>query len=103
MTFYVTNAISINMLMKLIDNIGSCRLTITPSTYQEMKQDRPFSFIGHEEVAKALHYPLNRKNLSLTRGDVLYVALEGETRNSENFEFKILNPTEYLIYRVDVL
>jgi hypothetical protein len=53
------------------------------------------SAIGHQDTANVLGYPMNRVNISLKHGDVIYVAQlqggrlpEGSTTLPEGFRFE---------------
>ena len=58
------------------------------------------SAIGHQDTANVLGVPMNRVNVSLSKGDVAYVAQlqggrlpEGSTTLPEGFSFKYLKVT----------
>ena len=95
---YVANAFSIKMIEKPLNLKVSI---ISEKRFFEETKDA-YSVIGHEKVAEYLGFKTNRESISIDRGDVVYVAVESNTRNNTPFEF-IINPETEKYYKVEVL
>lgn len=72
---YLSNAFSLQML----DLASANMIKVTPvedssSIISAVKAGEIVSTVGHEDLANLLGVPFNRVSLSLTRGDILYVA-----------------------------
>lgn len=90
---YLANAFSLQML----DMSGDSFSKISNIEIHEV-EELPLnldSAIGHQDTANVLRMPMNRVNITLTKGDTLYVAQlqggrlpEGATRLPEGFTFK---------------
>lgn len=88
MTKYIANAFSIQML----NVVNSVKVNITP--VDTIPSDC-VSAVGHQDTAKVLGVACNRINVSLNKGDELYVAQlvggrlpEGATTLPDGFSFK---------------
>jgi hypothetical protein len=89
---YLCNAFSLQMLQDFPCNIEIEEIKELPSNLT--------SAVGHLDTANVLGVPCNRINVSVTKGDVLYVAQlqggrlpEGSTTLPEGFNFKFLKIT----------
>jgi hypothetical protein len=89
---YLLNAFSLQMLK---DFPCSVRIEEVDSLPEGLT-----SAIGHQDTANVLGVPMNRVNVSLSKGDVAYVAQlqggrlpEGSTTLPEGFSFKYLKVT----------
>lgn len=78
---YLSNAFSLQMLKKFpasiniyeLDDINAdriCKQTNLPAEHQE----HIISSVGHPDTAAVLGVPCNRINVSLEKGDTLYIA-----------------------------
>lgn len=74
---YLGNAFSLQM----VPDDEASLVSITPLEKEEWEAmlerarvGEVESVIGHEDLARLLGVPCNRKNISLNRGDILYVA-----------------------------
>lgn len=92
MQVYLLNAFSLQMLK---DFPCSVRIEEVDSLPEGLT-----SAIGHQDTANVLGVPMNRVNVSLSKGDVAYVAQlqggrlpEGSTSLPEGFSFKYLKVT----------
>lgn len=106
-TKYLTNAFSLQMIsvfpcdihIEEIDGINADYVCIQANTPED-HPDHIISAVGHADTAAVLNVPCNRINVSLKKGDTLYVAQlqggrlpEGSTTLPEGFEFKFLEVT----------
>ena len=92
MTKYLMNAFSLQMLQEFPANICIEEVNQIPEGLT--------SAIGHQDTANVLNVPMNRINVSLSKGDVAYVAQlqggrlpEGSTSLPEGFSFKFFRVT----------
>lgn len=92
---YLLNAFSLQMIQEDNYNLNITKVDKLPTNGIE-------SAIGHQDTAFVLGVEMNRINVSLKVGDVVYVAqlmggrlLEGSTTLPEGFSFKF--------FRVEVL
>jgi len=86
---YLLNAFSLNMISDFPANVEIQEVKELPSNLS--------SAIGHQDTANVLGVEMNRVNVSLSKGDVAYVAQlmggrlpEGATTLPEGFKFKFL-------------
>ena len=104
---YLANAFSLQMInnfpcdihVEELDGINADYICIQANT----PEDHPnhiVSAVGHADTANVLNVPCNRINVSLKKGDTLYVAQliggrlpEGCTKLPEGFTFKFLKVT----------
>lgn len=89
---FICNAFSIQMLSNLNCSVKFEEVETLPEGLE--------SAIGHQDTAAVLGYPVNRVNVKLTQGDVIYVAQlmggrlpEGSTTLPEGFSFKFIKVT----------
>ena len=89
---FLLNAFSIQMLQEFPCNIYIEEVDTLPEGLT--------SCIGHQDTANVLNVPMNRVNVSLSKGDVAFVAQlqggrlpEGSTTLPEGFTFKLLKVT----------
>lgn len=86
---YLCNAFSMQMVQAFPCDLHVEEVESLPTDLE--------SAIGHADTARVLGYPCNRVNVSLSRGDVAYVAQlvggrlpEGCTTLPEGYSFKYL-------------
>ena len=91
---YLCNAFSLQMVQGFPCHIKIEEIEELPSNLT--------SAVGHPDTANVLGVPCNRINVTVTKGDVLYVAQlqggrlpEGSTTLPEGFSFKLLKITVY--------
>ena len=91
---YISNAFSLQMVSETKYQLNIEE--ISKDFFDEIK-DKALSCIGHEDTANLLQVDFNRTNISLLKGDILYVAQltggrlpEGATELPEGFSFKFL-------------
>lgn len=104
---YLANAFSLQMVSNFpcdihveeIDGIQADYICIQANTPEEYPH-HIISAVGHADTANVLNVPCNRINVSLKKGDTLYVAQliggrlpEGSTTLPEGFTFKFLKVT----------
>jgi len=104
---YFGNAFSLQMVTSFpcgihveeVDGINADYICIQANTPED-HPDHIVSAVGHADTAAVLGVPCNRINVSLNKGDVLYVAQlvggrlpEGSTTLPEGFTFKFLKVT----------
>ena len=89
---FLCNAFSLQMLQDFPCNVKIEEVKSLPSGL--------ISAVGHLDTANVLGVPCNRINVSVTKGDVLYVAQlqggrlpEGSTTLPEGFCFKFIKVT----------
>lgn len=89
---YLLNAFSLQMLTAFPSNVQFEEVDILP--------DGLVSAIGHQDTANVLGVPMNRVNVTLSKGDVAYIAQlqggrlpEGSTKLPEGFSFKYIKVT----------
>lgn len=94
-TKYLANAFSLQMLDLKGSPVGNLNYEVV-STFP----DDVVSVVGHPDTAAVLGVPCNRVNLSLKKGDVLYVAQltggrlpEGCTSLPEGYSFTFVKLT----------
>ena len=101
MANYITNAFSIQMITGLLME-GGVNVSFTEITdLTEIKEAETVSAVGHPDTAAVIsallgkEVPANRINISLEKGDILYVAQiiggrlpEGCKTLPENFELR---------------
>ena len=92
MNNYLLNAFSLQMLTEFPVNVSIEEVNQLPEGLT--------SAIGHQDTANVLNVPMNRINVSLSKGDVAYVAQlqggrlpEGSTSLPEGFSFKFFKVT----------
>ena len=92
MSKYLLNAFSLQMLTEFPVNVSIEEVNQFPEGLT--------SAIGHQDTANVLGVNLNRVNVSLSKGDVAYVAQlqggrlpEGSTSLPEGFSFKFFKVT----------
>ena len=86
------NAFSLQMLTEFPVNVSIEEVNQFPEGLT--------SAVGHQDTANVLNVPMNRINVSLSKGDVAYVAQlqggrlpEGSTSLPEGFSFKFFKVT----------
>lgn len=91
MTKFIANAFSLQMLK------GDASLRVTEVKENEVDLTSCVSAVGHADTAAVLGVEFNRTNLTLERGDELFVAQlmggrlpEGSTTLPEGFKFKFM-------------
>lgn len=89
---FICNAFSIQMLTSLNCSVKFETIDSLPEGLE--------SAIGHQDTANVLGYPMNRVNVKLAQGDVIYIAQlmggrlpEGSTKLPEGFSFKFIKVT----------
>lgn len=107
MNMYLANAFSLQMIsvfpcdihIEEIDGINADYVCIQANTPED-HPDHIISAIGHQNTANVLGVPCNRINVSLNKGDVLFVAQlqggrlpEGCTKLPEGFNFRFFQIT----------
>ena len=92
MNNYLLNAFSLQMLTEFPVNVSIEEVNQLPEGLT--------SAVGHQDTANVLNVPMNRINVSLSKGDVAYVAQlqggrlpEGSTSLPEGFSFKFFKVT----------
>ena len=92
MKSYLLNAFSLQMLTAFPTNVKFEEVESLPEGLE--------SAVGHQDTANVLGVPMNRVNVSLSKGDVAYVAQlqggrlpEGSTTLPEGFAFKFVKVT----------
>ena len=92
MSKYLLNAFSLQMLQSFPAQVSVEEVNQLPEGLT--------SAVGHADTAAVLNVPMNRMNISLSKGDVAYVAQlqggrlpEGSTTLPEGFSFKYLKVT----------
>lgn len=92
MRTFLLNAFSLQMLSEFPTQV----------TFEEVDQlpEGLTSAVGHQDTANVLGVPMNRVNVSLSKGDVAYVAQlqggrlpEGSTTLPDGFSFKFIKVT----------
>lgn len=106
-TTYLANAFSLQMVnnfpcdihVEEIDGIKADYICLQANTPED-HPDHIVSAVGHADTANVLNVPCNRINVSLNKGDILFVAQlqggrlpEGSTTLPEGFSFKFLQVT----------
>jgi hypothetical protein len=93
MSTFLLNAFSIQMLSEF-----PCNVQI--EEVDQLPTEGLMSAIGHQDTANVLGVPMNRINVSLSKGDVAFVAQlqggrlpEGSTVLPEGFAFKFFRVT----------
>jgi len=88
---FLSNAFSLQMLGEFPASVR-----ISEVSREEIPVDA-VSIVGHKDTAAVLGVPMNRQNITLKKGDVLYVAQlqggrlpEGATSLPEGYSFKFL-------------
>ena len=86
---YLLNAFSLQMISEFPTNVKFEEVDTIPNGL--------VSAIGHQDTANVLGVPMNRLNVSLSRGDVAYIAQlqggrlpEGATTLPNGFTFKFI-------------
>lgn len=86
---FLANAFSLQMLNELPANVHITEVSELPEGLT--------SAVGHQDTANVLGVEMNRVNISLERGDTIFVAQlqggrlpEGSTELPEGFSFKFL-------------
>jgi hypothetical protein len=86
---YLLNAFSLQMLTAFPSNVKFEEVETLPNGL--------VSAIGHQDTANVLGVPMNRVNVSLSKGDVAYIAQlqggrlpEGATTLPNGFTFKFI-------------
>lgn len=89
---FLANAFSMQMLRDFPCSVSIEQVEELPSGLT--------SAIGHQDTANVLGVPMNRINITLERGDIMYVAQlqggrlpEGSTTLPEGFSFKFFKVT----------
>lgn len=89
---YLLNAFSLQMLTAFPSNVKFEEVDKLP--------DGLVSAIGHQDTANVLGVQMNRVNVTLSKGDVAYIAQlqggrlpEGSTKLPEGFTFKYIKVT----------
>jgi hypothetical protein len=92
MKSYLLNAFSLQMLTTFPTNVKFEEVESLPEGLE--------SAVGHQDTANVLGVPMNRVNVTLSKGDVAYVAQlqggrlpEGSTTLPEGFAFKFVKVT----------
>lgn len=91
---YISNAFSLQMISEAKYQLDIEEIS---KDFFDRIKDKALSSVGHEETANILGVKFNRVNISLKKGDTLYVAQltggrlpEGATELPEGFSFKFL-------------
>ena len=86
---YLLNAFSLQMISEFPSNVKFEEVETLPNGL--------VSAIGHQDTANVLGVPMNRVNVSLSKGDVAYIAQlqggrlpEGATTLPNGFTFKFI-------------
>lgn len=86
---YLLNAFSLQMISEFPTNVKFEEVDTLPNGL--------VSAIGHQDTANVLGVPMNRVNVSLSKGDVAYIAQlqggrlpEGATTLPDGFTFKFI-------------
>ena len=86
---YLLNAFSLQMISEFPTNVKFEEVDTIPNDL--------VSAIGHQDTANVLGVPMNRVNVSLSKGDVAYIAQlqggrlpEGATTLPNGFTFKFI-------------
>ena len=89
---YLLNAFSLQMINEFPTNVKFEEVDTIPNGL--------VSAIGHQDTANVLGVPMNRVNVSLSKGDVAYIAQlqggrlpEGATTLPNGFTFKFIKVT----------
>ena len=89
---YLANAFSLQMLKDF-----PCEIKVSEIAFEDVKLSTLTSAVGHQDTANVLGVECNRINVSLEKGDTLFVAQlqggrlpEGSTTLPEGFSFKLL-------------
>lgn len=97
MTKYVGTAFSMQMIQGGVGLLEYCQ--ISEETFRKLVQGA-VSFIGHKDMAEHLGVPVNRGNLILEDGDVLYLAQKCNGRNGSNAPPEDVEIKYYQIFNV---
>lgn len=89
---FLANAFSLQMLKDF-----PCEIKVSEIAFEDVKLSTLTSAVGHQDTANVLGVECNRINVSLEKGDTLFVAQlqggrlpEGSTTLPEGFSFKLL-------------
>ena len=89
---FLANAFSLQMLKDF-----PCEIKVSEIAFEDVKLSTLTSAVGHQDTANVLGVECNRINVSLEKGDTLFVAQlqggrlpEGSTTLPEGFSFKFL-------------
>ena len=89
---FLANAFSLQMLKNF-----PCEIKVSEIAFEDVKLSTLTSAVGHQDTANVLGVECNRINVSLEKGDTLFVAQlqggrlpEGSTTLPEGFSFKFL-------------
>lgn len=102
MSYYISNAFSLNMVSDYDLACLSIRATDEATVRKAMTNHVVQSVVGHEDTARVLGVKFNRQSVALERGDTLYVAQysgprlpEGATQLPEGASFRWLEVNLY--------
>lgn len=91
---YIGNAFSLQMLK---DNQGIIKFEEISQQDFKTETNNAHSIVGHQDTANILNVEMHRENISLQKGDILFVAQviggrlpEGATELPQGFKFKFL-------------
>lgn len=89
---FLANAFSLQMLKDF-----PCEIKVSEIAFEDVELSTLTSAVGHQDTANVLGVECNRINVSLEKGDTLFVAQltggrlpEGSTTLPEGFSFKLL-------------
>lgn len=89
---FLANAFSLQMLKSF-----PCEIKVSEVAFEDVELSTLTSAVGHQDTANVLGVECNRINVSLEKGDTLFVAQltggrlpEGSTTLPEGFSFKLL-------------
>ena len=98
MTIYVGNGFSPNMVG---DEAQIHIKTTTKQVFMNACKEGK-SIIGHPEIAEHFNVPMNRVNIQLVCGDVLYVVSPRQRLKTEDYQY-VSDENDYIYKRISVV